>query len=153
MNLSDYVNTFGKAMLHRYGERVHKIAIDASFTCPNRDGTIGRGGCTFCNNVSFSPNGRSPDPLVEQIADSKSIGLFTKLALKQDSKDLLKKMSSYHSGIGDSSLEELHERYNVMVHKLIIVIRKKDKELAGSVADARDNLWDVLSDETKFSRM
>ena len=68
MNLSDYVNTFGMAMLRRYGERVHKIAIDASFTCPNRDGTIGRGGCTFCNNVSFSPNGRTPDPLAEQIA-------------------------------------------------------------------------------------
>jgi radical SAM protein (TIGR01212 family) len=60
MNLSHYVNTFGQAMLARYGERVHKVAIDAGFTCPNRDGTIGRGGCTFCNNVSFSPNGRQP---------------------------------------------------------------------------------------------
>ena len=38
MTLSDYVHTFGKAMLHRYGERVHKIAIDAGFTCPNRHG-------------------------------------------------------------------------------------------------------------------
>ena len=60
MNLSHYVNTFGQAMLARYGERVHKVAIDAGFTCPNRDGSIGRGGCTFCNNVSFSPNGRQP---------------------------------------------------------------------------------------------
>jgi len=60
MILSQYVNTFGQAMLARYGERVHKIAIDAGFTCPNRDGSIGRGGCTFCNNVSFSPNGRQP---------------------------------------------------------------------------------------------
>ncbi len=69
MNLSQYVNTFGQAMLARYGERVHKIAIDAGFTCPNRDGTIGRGGCTFCNNVSFSPNGRQPIKLNRQIAD------------------------------------------------------------------------------------
>ncbi|MBE9563697.1 MAG: TIGR01212 family radical SAM protein [Proteobacteria bacterium] len=69
MNLSQYVNTFGQAMLTRYGERVHKIAIDAGFTCPNRDGTIGRGGCTFCNNVSFSPNGRQPIKLERQIAD------------------------------------------------------------------------------------
>jgi hypothetical protein len=73
MTLSDYVHTFGKAMLHRYGERVHKIAIDASFTCPNRDGSIGRGGCTFCNNVSFSPNGRSPAPLAEQIAAGRRV--------------------------------------------------------------------------------
>ena len=68
MILPGYVNTFGHAMLHRYGERVHKIAIDADFTCPNRDGSKGRGGCTFCNNVSFSPNGRQPAGIIEQIA-------------------------------------------------------------------------------------
>lgn len=60
-------------MLQRYGERVHKIAIDAGFTCPNRDGSIGRGGCTFCNNVSFSPNGRRPDNMAEQIAAGREV--------------------------------------------------------------------------------
>jgi hypothetical protein len=53
--LSARVHTFGRAMLERYGERVHKIALDAGFTCPNRDGSKGVGGCTFCNNRSFSP--------------------------------------------------------------------------------------------------
>jgi len=46
---------------------VHKIALDAGFTCPNRDGSKGIGGCTFCNNASFSPNGRNPVPLAEQL--------------------------------------------------------------------------------------
>jgi len=73
MILSQYVNTFGQAMLARYGERVHKIAIDAGFTCPNRDGTIGRGGCTFCNNVSFSPNGRQPKPIGGQIEAGRQV--------------------------------------------------------------------------------
>jgi len=73
MNLANYVNTFGQAMLSRYGERVHKIAIDAGFTCPNRDGSVGRGGCTFCNNVSFSPNGRKPDQIAEQIASGRRV--------------------------------------------------------------------------------
>ena len=73
MNLAQYVNTFGQAMLGTYGERVHKIAIDAGFTCPNRDGSIGRGGCTFCNNVSFSPNGRRPGQIAEQIACGKQV--------------------------------------------------------------------------------
>ena len=54
-------------MQTRYGEHVHKVAIDAGFTCPNRDGSIGRGGCTFCNNVSFSPNGRQPNTIAEQM--------------------------------------------------------------------------------------
>ena len=67
MSLADYVPTFGQALLRRYGERVHKVAIDAAFTCPNRDGSKGRGGCSFCNNVSFSPNGRQPAPVAEQM--------------------------------------------------------------------------------------
>ena len=67
VTLADRVNTFGQAMLRKYGERVHKIAIDAGFTCPNRDGSKGRGGCTFCNNVSFSPNERKPPSIPEQI--------------------------------------------------------------------------------------
>lgn len=67
LTLADYVPTFGQAMLRRYGRRVHKIAIDAAFTCPNRDGSKGLGGCSFCNNVSFSPNGRHPAPLSRQI--------------------------------------------------------------------------------------
>jgi radical SAM protein (TIGR01212 family) len=60
-------------MLRRFGERVHKIALDAAFTCPNRDGSKGSGGCTFCNNVSFSPNGHRPKPLREQIAAGRAV--------------------------------------------------------------------------------
>jgi radical SAM protein (TIGR01212 family) len=64
--LSERVHTFGRAMLERHGERVHKIALDAGFTCPNRDGSKGIGGCTFCNNKSFSPGSRDAVPLVSQ---------------------------------------------------------------------------------------
>ncbi len=55
-------------MLRRHGERVHKIALDAGFTCPNRDGTKGRGGCSFCNNASFSPDADTRLNLAAQIA-------------------------------------------------------------------------------------
>lgn len=37
------------------GAKVQKISVDGGFTCPNRDGTLGTGGCTFCNNHTFSP--------------------------------------------------------------------------------------------------
>ncbi len=66
--LSDRVTTFGQDLLRRYGQRVHKLALNAGFTCPNRDGSKGHGGCSFCNNVSFGPNAeRSPeiDPQLE----------------------------------------------------------------------------------------
>ncbi len=67
MALSDYVNTFGQDLLRRHGERVHKLAINAGMTCPNRDGSKGIGGCTFCNNVSFSPNAKKEPLVAEQI--------------------------------------------------------------------------------------
>lgn len=71
--LADYVNTFGQDMLRRYGKRVHKIAIDAALTCPNRDGKKGRGGCTFCNVTSFSPNTILSKPVVSQINSGKDV--------------------------------------------------------------------------------
>ncbi|WP_198262609.1 TIGR01212 family radical SAM protein [sulfur-oxidizing endosymbiont of Gigantopelta aegis] len=67
MYLDQSVLTFGRAMREKYGHKVHKLAIDAQFTCPNRDGTKGIGGCTFCNNTSFSPNSRKPPSIDEQL--------------------------------------------------------------------------------------
>lgn len=40
---------------HFPGEKIQKLTVDAGNSCPNRDGTIGRGGCVYCNNSSFSP--------------------------------------------------------------------------------------------------
>jgi uncharacterized protein len=71
MVLSDRINTYGQDLLRRHGRRVHKIALDAGFTCPNRDGTKGTGGCTFCNNVSFSPATGSRLDVPAQIAKAR----------------------------------------------------------------------------------
>ena len=43
-----------------FGGRVQKVSLDAGFTCPNVDGTVAKGGCTFCDNRSFSPSRRLP---------------------------------------------------------------------------------------------
>jgi len=56
MSLADRVTTFGQYLLHKYGERVHKIALNA-----------GLGGCTFCNNASFSPAQRQSPGLSGQL--------------------------------------------------------------------------------------
>ncbi len=47
---------FGDDLRRRYGCRVYKAPLDAGFTCPNLDGSVAVGGCTFCDNRSFSPN-------------------------------------------------------------------------------------------------
>ena len=51
-----YSNYFRKL----FGGRVQKLSIDAGFTCPNRDGSKGTGGCTYCNNDAFNPSYCSP---------------------------------------------------------------------------------------------
>ena len=49
-------NTFVGYYKRLYGERLQKLVIDAGFTCPNRDGTVGYGGCSFCDNAAFHPS-------------------------------------------------------------------------------------------------
>ena len=49
-------NDYSSYMRRVFGCKVQKVSVDASFTCPNRDGTVGWGGCTYCNNASFSPS-------------------------------------------------------------------------------------------------
>ena len=71
--LAHFVHTFGQDLLARYGERIHKVAIDAAFTCPNRNGDKGRGGCSFCNNASFSPAGLRPASIADQIEAGRKV--------------------------------------------------------------------------------
>ena len=52
--------TFSRYLRNRFGCKVHKVSLDAGFTCPNRDGKVGVGGCTYCANESFSPQARRP---------------------------------------------------------------------------------------------
>lgn len=61
-------NTFVGYYKRIYGERLQKLVIDAGFTCPNRDGKVGRGGCSFCDNAAFHPGYSVPGKsLADQI--------------------------------------------------------------------------------------
>ena len=61
-------NSFVGYYRRRFGERLQKLVLDAGFSCPNRDGTVGRGGCTFCVNAAFHPGYSTPGkPLLVQI--------------------------------------------------------------------------------------
>jgi len=72
-SIADLVLTLGQDLLGRFGERVHKLALDTGFTCPNRDGSVGRGGCTFCNNDTFAPASRRKPPLDVQLSEGAAV--------------------------------------------------------------------------------
>lgn len=63
-------NTYTQYFKNKFGERVQKISVDAGFTCPNRDGTLARGGCTYCNNDAFNPSYCNPEkPIDKQVLE------------------------------------------------------------------------------------
>lgn len=49
-------NSYARRIREKFGGRIQKVSVNAGFTCPNRDGTKGRGGCIYCNNESFTPS-------------------------------------------------------------------------------------------------
>ncbi len=57
-------NAYPDFMRKKFGGRVQKLTIDAGFTCPNRDGTKGTGGCTFCLNDAFNPSYCTPEKTI-----------------------------------------------------------------------------------------
>jgi len=63
-------NPYGLFLKEKFGCRVYKVGIDGGFTCPNRDGSIAIGGCTYCDNDSFSPQTASrAKPVSEQVKE------------------------------------------------------------------------------------
>lgn len=71
ISLPSYI-TMGTWIRQLLGGRVQKIAVNAGFTCPNRDGSVGTGGCVFCNNEAFNPSYCDPHLSVrEQVEDGK----------------------------------------------------------------------------------
>lgn len=61
-------NAYADYFRQVFGERVQKLTVNAGFTCPNRDGTKGRGGCTFCDNRAFNPSyNESGKPVRQQL--------------------------------------------------------------------------------------
>jgi len=59
-------NSYASYFNNLFGSRIQKISVDAGFTCPNRDGTLGTGGCTFCCNKAFNPSYCSPEKSIRQ---------------------------------------------------------------------------------------
>ncbi len=96
--LSSYLN-------EKYSERVYKISVDGSFTCPNRDGTLSYDGCIYCNNKSFTPFYATENkPIKVQIENA--IGHYTK---RFGSKKFIVYFQAYTNTYGD--VESLRQKY------------------------------------------
>ncbi len=99
-------NDYSSYFKSKFAERVQKISIDAGFTCPNRDGTKGKGGCTYCNNNTFNPYYCSPKKSVTEQLDE-GIAFFAK---KYKTQQYLCYFQAYSNTYGQ--LEHLKKIWN-----------------------------------------
>lgn len=96
--MTSWYREYSDFLAEHFDGKIQKLSIDAAFTCPNRDGSIGIGGCTYCNNSSFSPmSDKRRLSVREQIALGKEF-----FARKYLSMRYLAYFQSYTSTYGDS---------------------------------------------------
>ena len=62
-------NSYAAYFRRTFGHRMQKVTVNAGFTCPNRDGTLSTGGCTFCDNAAFTPSYCNPSKSITQQID------------------------------------------------------------------------------------
>jgi len=89
--------------------------------------------------------------LEQRLKDTSAIGIFTKLALKNQVDDLLAKFRAYHDGRKPPALTDLRPNYELLIMKVQSLIQKDDPALADDVARSREVIWGVLADKSKFS--
>lgn len=122
-------NSFVGYYRRRYGERLQKLVLDAGFSCPNRDGTVGRGGCTYCDNAAFHPGYSTPGkPLLTQIDE----GITFQKVRYPRARHYLAYFQAYSNTYG--SLERLKALYEEVL---------RHPEVVGIVIGTRPDCVDV----------
>jgi hypothetical protein len=91
--------------------------------------------------------------LEKRLRDTKAIGVFTKLSLKNQVDDLLEQFKAFHQGRGDVTLDELRERYNLLMLKVLSLLQTSDAPLARDLTASRDAIWGILTDPVKFANV
>ncbi len=91
--------------------------------------------------------------LEQRLKDTKAIGIFTKLSLKNQVDDLLAELRAFHNGSAKTPTAVLRQKYDTLMIKVLTLLQDGDPQLASSIASSRDALWGILMDPKKFSQI
>ena len=91
--------------------------------------------------------------LEQRLRDTRAIGVFTKLSLKNQVDDLLGEFRTYHKGRTPPTLTQLRQQYEVLLMKVVTLLQDGDPSLAGAVTSSREAIWGVLTDPVKFANI
>jgi hypothetical protein len=91
--------------------------------------------------------------LETRLRETRAIGVFTKLSLKNQVDDLLEQFHRFHDGRGTRPLSRLREEFDLLVLKVLSLVQDRDAPLAGDIAASREALWKLLADPRTFWRL
>jgi hypothetical protein len=91
--------------------------------------------------------------LKQRLRDTNAIGVFTKLALKNQVDDLLDRFRQYYRGQVKITLPELRQSYELLVQKVLVLLQDSDPSLAKEIAASREAIWGLLADPQKFATL
>jgi hypothetical protein len=86
----------------------------------------------------------------QRLRDTSAIGVFTKLSIKNQVDDLLKAFRGYHAGRTPPTLDDLHQRYDGLLLKVVTLVQNDDADLAASISASRGAIWERLSNRESF---
>lgn len=89
--------------------------------------------------------------LETRLKETKAIGVFTKLALKNQVDDLLNQFRAYYQGRLKTTLAELRRPYEMLLLKVLALLQDTDPPLAGAIVASREAMWGILADPAKFA--
>lgn len=89
--------------------------------------------------------------LEARLKETPAIGLFTKIALKNQIDDLLERFRAFYAGRIKTSLADLRRSFDLLVMKTLALLQDADPPLAGALASSRESIWGILSDPAKFA--
>jgi len=91
--------------------------------------------------------------LEKRLRETKAIGIFTKLSLKNQVDDLLDHCRAFHQGKGGTKLAELRQAYDLLMMKLLSLLQDSDAPLARDIVTSRETIWSLLADPAKFATL
>ena len=89
--------------------------------------------------------------LEQRLRDTRAIGLFTKLSLKNQVDDLLAQFKAFHQGKSALTVGQLRQKYELLLMKVVTLLQDGDPARASAVASSREAIWNVLTDPQKFA--
>ena len=130
-------NDFSSFIRRKFNGRVQKVSIDAGFTCPNKDGTKGVGGCTYCNNNTFNPDYCKPiKPIKQQIEEG--IVFFSKKYKTQKYLAYFQAFTNTYAPLAD--LKKMYEEALSHLDVIGLVIATRPDSIKDEVLDYLEEL-------------